>query len=449
MVHSGVGSWLRDRSPENGCNANPKEDCMSGGRKGPVFFDIRDLIIICLGFVILILGVGFAELIRVPNPPPFPVEAGTLPMPLRGVTWLPGIGPRTYGACTRVLAIDGGGMRGIIPALILAEIEKRTGKPIAGQFDLIAGTSTGAILALGLSRPADSDVTKPAFAANDLVSFYREHGKDVFPSSFSLLRKLRWVFSPKYYPAKLEALLNQYFGDVQLQEGLTRVLVPAYDIGSQRRIWFGPESSPTLLMRDVLRGAIAAPTYIPPVRFAVTKDISSKGYVALVDGGLFANNPSYEALSRGGALRPMDNDHRDDSLLLLSLGAGSNAKDYSFEETWRWGALGWVNPLLEIALDVRPNEAEVEHLMQGKYYERLQLDFKGKAPELDDSSDWAIGELTKQTQKLIDEEKDKIDLAVLLLSLPRSPQCPMEIGLDREPQTGPRKPNGKLLPSSN
>jgi uncharacterized protein len=421
---------------------------MSERKKSPAFVQRRTLsrrvqksIIIGIGFAILLLGIGFAELIRVPNPPPFPVEAGKLPMPPRGVTWLPGIGPRNYGACTRVLAIDGGGMRGIIPALVLAEIEKRTGKPIAGQFDLIAGTSTGAILALGLTRPADSDVTKPAFAANDLVNFYRKRGQDVFPSSFSLLRKLRWFFSPKYYPAKLEALLNQYFGDVQFQESLTRVLVPAYDIGSQRRIWFATESTPTLLMRDVLRGAIAAPTYIPPVRFAVTKDISPKGYVALVDGGVFANNPSLEALMRGGALRPMDNDHRDNSLLLLSLGTGYNTKDYSFEESWSWGAMGWVNPLLDMAFDVRPNEAEVEKLMQGKHYVHLQLDFKGAAPELDDSSDRAIGELTKQTQKLIDKENDKIDFVVLLLSLPRSPECPMQIGLDQEPRTGPRKPH--------
>jgi hypothetical protein len=137
----------------------------------------------------------------------------------------------------------------------------------------------------------------------------------------------------------------------------------------------------------------------------------------------------------------MDNEHRDNSLLLLSLGTGANAKDYSFEETWRWGALGWVNPLLEIGFDVRPNEAEVENLMQGKDYVRVQLDFKGEAPELDDSSDWAIGELTKQTKKLIDKEKDNLDFVALLLSLPRSPQCGMMPGLDQEPPTGPRKPH--------
>jgi hypothetical protein len=94
----------------------------------------RNSAFIGLGLAILVLGVGFEELVRVRSPPPFPAEAGTLRLPPRSVTWLPGVGTRNYGPCMRMLAIDGGG-RGIIPALILAEIEKRTGKPIAAQFD--------------------------------------------------------------------------------------------------------------------------------------------------------------------------------------------------------------------------------------------------------------------------------------------------------------------------
>ena len=99
-----------------------------------------------------------------------------------------GFGPYPYGACFRILAIDGGGVRGVIPARILAEIEKRTQKPISEQFDLIAGTSTGALLALGLTRPSDADARKPAFRANEFVDLYLKRGRDVFPTSFGLLR---------------------------------------------------------------------------------------------------------------------------------------------------------------------------------------------------------------------------------------------------------------------
>ena len=146
-----------------------------------------------------------------------------------GVTWVPGIGPKNYGDCTRVLTIDGGGVRGLIPALVLAELERRTGGPIAEQFDLIVGTSTGSILALGLTRPSNADARRPALAAKDLVALYRDQAARIFPSSLGPLRYLRRIFRPKFDPSDVEALYRSYFEDVRLQEALTNVAVPAYE----------------------------------------------------------------------------------------------------------------------------------------------------------------------------------------------------------------------------
>ena len=87
----------------------------------------------------------------------------------------------------KVLSIDGGGIRGIIPAIILKEIEKRTQKRISGMFDLIAGTSTGGILALGLTKPHPYNNGQPHYEAVDLIELYREEGKHIFNES--LLRK--------------------------------------------------------------------------------------------------------------------------------------------------------------------------------------------------------------------------------------------------------------------
>ncbi|NJD10182.1 MAG: patatin, partial [Gemmatimonadetes bacterium] len=81
----------------------------------------------------------------------------------------------------RILSIDGGGIRGIIPALVLQEIERITGRPIAGSFDLIAGTSTGGILALGLARPGPAG--GPAFSAAELVQLYEREGGVIFSRS--------------------------------------------------------------------------------------------------------------------------------------------------------------------------------------------------------------------------------------------------------------------------
>ena len=76
-----------------------------------------------------------------------------------------------------ILSIDGGGIRGIIPAMILAEIERRTGFRVAQMFDLIAGTSTGGVLALGLTIPQNAEISRPKYKASQLVSFYEEDGR--------------------------------------------------------------------------------------------------------------------------------------------------------------------------------------------------------------------------------------------------------------------------------
>jgi patatin-like phospholipase/acyl hydrolase len=79
-----------------------------------------------------------------------------------------------------ILSIDGGGIRGIIPAMLLCEIEKRTGKPISELFDYVAGTSTGGILALGLNAPSEGDPHKPRYSAKDLLEVYEKHGNEIF-----------------------------------------------------------------------------------------------------------------------------------------------------------------------------------------------------------------------------------------------------------------------------
>ena len=82
----------------------------------------------------------------------------------------------------KILAIDGGGIRGIIPATVLMEIERQTGKQIADLFDLIAGTSTGGILAVGLAKPGHDG--RPEYAAADLRELYIQEATTIFPQSF-------------------------------------------------------------------------------------------------------------------------------------------------------------------------------------------------------------------------------------------------------------------------
>jgi patatin-like phospholipase/acyl hydrolase len=99
----------------------------------------------------------------------------------------------------KVLSIDGGGIRGIIPAMVLAEIEERTGKPIAEMFDLIAGTSTGGILALGLAMPEDGG--RPRYTASELIELYEDEGASIFSGRVGTIRNL---FEERYPSAGVE-----------------------------------------------------------------------------------------------------------------------------------------------------------------------------------------------------------------------------------------------------
>jgi len=111
-----------------------------------------------------------------------------------------------------ILCIDGGGIRGLIPALVLAEIERTIGRPIAQSVDLIAGTSTGGILALGLAKRGNGG--KPEFSASDLADLYRSRGKEIFRRSlWQGVSSVGGVLDEQYPHDGLERVLEHYFGD--------------------------------------------------------------------------------------------------------------------------------------------------------------------------------------------------------------------------------------------
>ena len=385
---------------------------------------------------------GFAWLVILVTPPVpqlKPILTGPVGATETGVGGFPhSFGGNATGDCTRILSIDGGGVRGISPALMLAELERRTGKPIASQFDLIVGTSTGAILALGLTRPSEADAHVPAYHATDLVNFYRDHAADIFPNGYSWARNLQRIFRPKYDSGPAEDLFTRYFGDVQLIEALTEVAVPAYEIEDRERLWFESIESgkDALLMRDIVRGASAAPTFLPPAQIAVPKSVAAKGYLALVDGALFANNPASDALGFGRALRP---DTADKSVLLLSLGTGTNSGKHAFASAWSWGILGWVDPLLEIAISDPAIEAQVNRSLRDQDYMRLAIDLGTSDLAIDDSSSVALERLTSLTNDFLKRHEDDLQLLVRALAKSRGPGCGMRIGADYERPDGPRQ----------
>src|ERR1051325_2796857 len=177
----------------------------------------------------------------------------------------------------RILCIDGGGIRGIIPAMIIADIERRTRQPVSELFDLIAGTSTGGILALALVKPGDDD--KPQYTAEDVIRLYETQGRRIF--SRSLLHRvvsLDGLANKKYQSGPVEKVLEEFIGEAWLSDALTDVMVTSFDIELRDAFFFRSYRAQKnkekfdYLMRDVARATSAAPTYFEPELINKRKD---------------------------------------------------------------------------------------------------------------------------------------------------------------------------------
>ena len=191
----------------------------------------------------------------------------------------------------KVLSIDGGGIRGIIPAMILAKIEQMTGKSTAENFDLIAGTSTGGILALGLSKKGNNG--KPQYEAEKLVEIYENRGREIFNRSiWKGVSSVGDLADEKYSHEGLEKVLDDYFGEEPLKEALTKTLISCYDISAREPLFLKSwkENHGSVKMKVAARATSAAPTYFEPTQVCIDSEMRT-----LIDGGVFINTPVVSA----------------------------------------------------------------------------------------------------------------------------------------------------------
>ncbi len=292
----------------------------------------------------------------------------------------------------RVLSIDGGGIRGIIPAMVVAHIERKMGKPAHELFDLMVGTSTGGILALGLSRPGAS---RPAqFSARWVVKLYEEQGDKIF--EYSLWRKLRTVggiLEEAYSHEVLEGILEKYFSGATLGDCEVPTMVTTYDIQNRRTVFlksWHADYQP-VLCRDAARATSAAPTYFEPKPLD-TGDVAS----VLIDGGIFMNSPSVSAYAEARKLFPQD------PIAVLSLGTGELTRPIPYDEARTWGSALWVMSLLDCMFDGVSKAAD--HQMQlflSERYQRLQTSLERASDDMDDASEENIRNLKRTARELI------------------------------------------------
>ncbi|MDX6668291.1 MAG: hypothetical protein QOK04_1671 [Solirubrobacteraceae bacterium] len=309
----------------------------------------------------------------------------------------------------RVLSIDGGGIRGIIPALVLAEVERRTDRRVHELFDLIAGTSTGGIIALAMTVPGPDGRSR--WRASELAELYRDKGGEIFSRSlWQRIRSAEGVLDERYPAKGLESELERHFGDSRLRDALTPVLVTAYELERRQPFFFrsaraAGDPAYDYPMRVAARATSAAPTVFEP-ELAVNEADGQR--YALVDGGVFANNPSMCAYAE-----LLATDVATD-VLMLSLGTGQLTRPIHYEQARDWGLLQWARPALDVVFDgvSDTTEFELEQILGPARHIRLQTELdQGASDNLDDASPENIAKLEAKARQLIEENHAELDRA--------------------------------------
>ncbi|KAL8031746.1 hypothetical protein ABFS82_13G046800 [Erythranthe guttata] len=264
---------------------------------------------------------------------------------------------QTFGKLITVLSIDGGGVRGLIPAVILAflesELQKLDGEDarIADYFDIIAGTETGSLTTAMLTAPKRNN-NRPLFAAKDIKEFYIEHFPYIYSKRNNFLtraaRMVKCFLGQKYDGKYLHSLLKEKFGDTKLHETLTDVIIPSFDTVRRKLVLFSNHlqernDDPSLdtSVVDACMGSLATPTYLPPHHFQ-TKDSNGEPLQLNLIGGVFANDPMSVAMVDVASKDPKQNlllssmrsEEDCERLVVLSLGTCTPKYDSKKAKVW-------------------------------------------------------------------------------------------------------------------
>lgn len=269
----------------------------------------------------------------------------------------------------RILSLDGGGIRGIIPALVLEYVEQQLQQKtnnlnarIADFFDMIVGTSTGGILACYYLIPNDNSNERfsSKYNATKALEMYANRGKEIFnDAKQKSWFGLRQLFNATRYSAKnLEGIFLETFGDLKYHELMKPCLVTSFDMSSGKAVFFNScetgdkKQNRMFYVRDVARSTSAAPTYFPP---AMIKNLATGENMVNLDGGVFANNPSMcayaEARKTNFEQLEIDKPKAKD-LLILSIGTGSMPSDIdNYRRSKKWSIINWAKTIPDIMMD--------------------------------------------------------------------------------------------------
>lgn len=287
------------------------------------------------------------------------------------------------------LALDGGGVRGIITLEVLKYIENRLGKPLSGAIDLCAGSSTGSLIGSALMR-------KHGMTADETSAAYLDRAPKIF--SRSILQKLQSLATlngPKYNNSALySAMIDILGGNTKLSDVSTNLLTVSYDLLERTPRFMTSWGTPDITMVSACMRSSAAPTYFMP-------------FEGHVDAGTVNNAPCLTAVIE--ACRLYQCTVRD--VLCLSIGTGSDQQPIDPDAAKGWGLLSWAQPLLSIFMDGSSTLAtyQMQRLLPDANVLRLQCDVRGDMSEMDNTSPQNLANLQKAGKALVATHQKQID----------------------------------------
>ncbi|KAF5183918.1 Patatin-like protein [Thalictrum thalictroides] len=341
-----------------------------------------------------------------------------------------------------LLSIDGGGVRGIIPGILLSFLESKLQEldgedaRLADYFDLVAGTSTGGLVTAMLTCPNENN--RPLYAAKDIVKFYLDHTPKIFPQNARSPIKSFFgaIAGPKYSGKYLRSTVRKVLGETRLSQTLTRVIVPAFDIKLLQPTMFTTHEAIVDVLRnpllsDVCISTSAAPTYLPAHYFE-TKDDSNgtSRCFNLIDGAVAANNPTHMALSHIFKEMKKNEDYYEmkpmekTKILVISLGTGCPKFEEKFNAAAaaKWGLLGWLytkgtTPIIESFVQASSDIVDIhtttifQTLNCEKNYLRIQDDtLTGDAASVDVTTKTNLENLVKIGNELLKKPVSRVNL---------------------------------------
>lgn len=341
-----------------------------------------------------------------------------------------------------ILSLDGGGMRGLAMAVFLGRLEREIGLPLSTCFDLIAGTSSGAIVAGGLARGPDGEQVIPT---EQLSGILADDGPRIFRSTrMGTWKTLRWLRGPLYETRVLADAIEKRVGNLMLSDLTSDLLVTSYDMRGGKPVLFQSwlagqspacqanraqgmgimelcptrEGSPTpdFKLRDALVASAVVPTFFAPLKVAR----EGGEHYALIDGFVYALNPVLPAYF--AARRRFGYQSR---FRIVSIGTGRHEREYDWAQLNRRGAIGWVRPILE-TFPIGVSEAsetymnwiteiaKVEHLRINPVFDQA-LDRNAPSAAFDDASSGNIERLKAAGDKLFEQTADQLAPTIELL----------------------------------